>query len=122
VQLASAAERGLSPALAFEPPKERATIANGLIAVPVSRLYDRGNTVVPSRLLGTRLESPQVVLNPEDAESLKLEMGKPGKVKLNGAQIAVTVRIDNSLSKGTALIPRSLGIPINGPTPIQVEA
>jgi formylmethanofuran dehydrogenase subunit D len=62
------------------------------------------------------------VLNPEDAESLKLEMGKPGKVKLNGAQIAVTVRIDNSLSKGTALIPRSLGIPINGPTPIQVEA
>jgi hypothetical protein len=49
-------------------------------------------------------------------------MGKPGKLKLNGAQYAVTVWIDNSLPKGTALIPRSLGIPISGPAPIQVEA
>ncbi len=122
VKLTSGAERGQSPALSFEAPKERETAKDGLVAVPVSRLYDRGNTVVPSKLLSARLEPPQVVLNPEDADNLKLEMGKPSKLKLNGAHFAVTVHVDNSLPKGTALIPRSLGIPINGPTPIQVEA
>jgi hypothetical protein len=49
-------------------------------------------------------------------------MGKLGKVKMNGAQYPVTIWIDNSLPKGSALIPRSLGIPISGPTPIQVES
>ncbi len=122
VQLTSGAERGQSPALSFEAPKERETAKDGLVAVPVSRLYDRGNTVVPSKLLSARLESLQVVLNPEDAESLKLEMDKPAKLKVNGNQYQVVIHIDNSLSKGTALIPRSLGIPISGPTSIQVEA
>jgi formylmethanofuran dehydrogenase subunit D len=73
-------------------------------------------------LLSARLGSPEVVLNPEDAEKLNLEMGKPGKLKLNGAQYVVTVWVDNSLPKGSVLIPRSLGIPINGPTPIEVVA
>ena len=122
VQLTSGAERGQSPALAFEAPKERETTGNALTAYPVNMLYDRGNTVLPSKLLSARLGSPEVVLNPEDADALKLEMGKPGKLKLKGLQYAVTVWVDNSLPKGAALIPRSLGIPISGPTPIQVEA
>jgi NADH-quinone oxidoreductase subunit G len=121
VQLSNGAERGQSPALSFEVPREHA-FAGGLTAYPVSKLYDRGNTVMPSKLLSGRLGSPEVVLSPEDAEALKLEMGKPGKLKLDGAQYAVTVWVDNSLSKGSALIPRSLGIPIHGPAPIQVEA
>jgi NADH-quinone oxidoreductase subunit G len=122
VQLTSGAERGQSPALSFEAPKERAATDSILIAYPVSMLYDRGNTVLPSKLLSARLGSPEVVLSPEDADQLKLAMGKPGKLKLNGAQYAVTIWIDNSLTKGSALIPRSLGIPITSPTPIQVEA
>lgn len=122
VQLTSSAERGQSPALSFEAPKESQATGGALIAYPVSMLYDRGNTVVPTKLLSARLRSPEVVLNPEDADRLKLEMGKPGKLTLDGAKYKVTVWIDNSLSKGTALIPRSLGITISGPTPIQVEA
>lgn len=120
VQLSSAAERGHSPALAFNPLQERAAV-DGLVAIPVSRLYDRGNTILPSKLLSARLEAPQVVLSPEDAEALKLEMGKAAKLTVNGAVSPVTVQIDNSLPKGTALIPRSLGIAINGPTPIKVQ-
>ena len=121
VQLTSGAERGQSPALSFEALKERQVTDGALIAYPVSMLYDRGNTVIPSKLLSARLGSPEVVVSPEDADSFKLEMGKPAKLKLNGAQYVVTVWIDNSLSKGTALIPRSLGIPISGPTPVQVD-
>ncbi|MEX2161846.1 MAG: NADH-quinone oxidoreductase subunit NuoG [Anaerolineales bacterium] len=121
VQLSSAAERGQSPALSFAPLAEPAAI-DGLVAVPVSRLYDRGNTILPSKLLSARLEAPQVVLNPEDAESLGLEMGKPAKVTLNGVTTLVTAHIDNSIPKGTVLIPRSLGLAISGPTPVKVAA
>jgi NADH-quinone oxidoreductase subunit G len=122
VHLSSGAERGQSPALSFEASKERPQVDGALTAYPVSMLYDRGNTVVPSKLLNSRLGSPEIVLNPEDAEKLKLEMGKPSNVKLNGARYSVTVWVDNSLPKGSALIPRSLGIPISGPTPIEMVA
>ncbi|MEX1071983.1 MAG: NADH-quinone oxidoreductase subunit NuoG [Anaerolineales bacterium] len=122
VQLSSGAERGHSPALSFEAPVEREAIKDGLLAVPVTRLYDRGNTVLPSKLLHDRLEAPQVVLNPEDAEALGLEMGKVATVTLNGVKSSVTAHIDNSLPKGTALVPRSLGLVISGPQAIQVSA
>lgn len=122
IQLTSASERGRSPVLSFEAPQERAALKDGLLAVPVTRLYDRGNTVVPSKLLADRLEVPQVVLNPEDAEKLGLEMGRPAKITLNGQQATVTTHIDNSLPKGTALIPRSLGLPISGPIELKVTA
>jgi predicted molibdopterin-dependent oxidoreductase YjgC len=121
VQLSSAAERGQSPALAFAAPLERPP-HEGLLAVPITRLYDRGSTLVPSKLLSARLQGPQVVLNPEDAERLGLELGKPAKMTLNGAQSKVSAHIDNSLPKGVVLIPRSLGLVINGPTPVKVEA
>ncbi len=120
-QLSSAAARGHSPALSLTPAVERPA-SNGLVAVPVSLLYDHGNTVVPSKLLAPRLAAPQVVLNPEDAESLGLEMGKTAKVTLDGVQTTVATHIDNSLPKGTVLIPRSLGLPINGPSSVKVEA
>ncbi|MEX1247511.1 MAG: NADH-quinone oxidoreductase subunit NuoG [Anaerolineales bacterium] len=121
VKLSSEADRGQSPVLSFAPLQEPAA-KDGLVAVPVSRLYDRGNTILPSKLLSARLEAPQVILNPEDAESLGLEMGKPAKMTLNGVTSTVTVHIDNSLPKDAALIPRSLGLAISGPTPVKVAA
>jgi NADH-quinone oxidoreductase subunit G len=121
VQLPSGAERGESPALSFEPPAETGTI-KGLKAVPVTVLYDRGAMVTPSTVIASRLENPQVVLSPADADKLGLEMGASAKLTLNGSSATVSARIDNSLSKGTALVPRSLGIPIHGPTEAQVEA
>jgi NADH-quinone oxidoreductase subunit G len=121
VQLSSAAERGQSPVLSFAPPLEREAHKEGLLAVPVTRLYDRGSTVIPSKLLSARLQGPQVVLNPEDAERLGLDLGKPAKLTLNGTQSTVTAHIDNSLPTGVVLIPRSAGLPISGPTPVKVE-
>ncbi len=122
VQLNSAAERGQSPVLSFEAPFEREPLKDGLLAVPVSRLYDRGNTITKSTLLHHRLDAPQIVLNPEDAEKLGLEMGSSAKVALNGVTATVVAHIDNSLPKGTVLIPRSMGLPINGPVALKVEA
>jgi NADH-quinone oxidoreductase subunit G len=123
VQLATAAERGQSPVLSFAAPPEREPAADGVLtAVPITRLYDRGNLIMKSTLLQTRLEKPQVVLNPEDADKLGLEMGAATKITLNGAQATVTAQIDNSVPRGTVLIPRSLGLPISGPVTLKVGA
>ncbi len=121
VQLPSGAERGESPALSFEPPAEAAAI-KGLKAVPVTVLYDRGVTVVTADVINNRLAHPQVVLSPADADKLGLEMGATAKLTLNETTSSVVAYIDNSLTKGTALVPRSLGIPIHGPTEAKVEA
>jgi NADH-quinone oxidoreductase subunit G len=122
IQMTNAAARGQNPVLSFEAPLERELPKEGMLAVPVSRLYDRGNTILPSTLLHNRLEAPQVVLHPEDAEQLGLEMGSTTSVTVNGVQATVTAHIDNSLPKGTVLIPRSLGLPIHGPVALKVGA
>lgn len=122
VQLSSASERGQSPVLSFAAPLEREMPKDGLLAVPVTRLYDRGNMITKTTLLQNRLEAPQVILNPEDADKLGLEMGKAAKITLNGVKSTVVTQIDNSLPQGTVLIPRSLGLPISSPVALKVEA
>lgn len=121
VQVASAADRGETPVLSFAQPLERER-SDGLLAVPVTKLYDHGNMISKTTLLHNRLQKPQVTLNPEDAERLGLEDGKATKVSVNGVQAAVTAYVDNSLPRGTVLIPRSLGLPISGPYTLKVEA
>lgn len=121
VQVPTAAERGETPVLSFAQPFER-TRADGLLAVPVTKLYDHGNMISKSTLLHNRLQPAQVTLNPEDAEALGLEHGQATKVTVNGVQAAVTAYVDNSLPRGTVLIPRSLGLPISGPYALKVEA
>jgi NADH-quinone oxidoreductase subunit G len=121
VQLKSAAERGETVSLAFvDPPtlkKEK-----GLLAVPVTRLYDRGNTLLLSKALQPRLAQPHIVLHPEDADKLGAVLGAQAAVKLNGVTVKATAVIDNSLPKGVVLVPRSLGMPINSPAPVMVKA
>ncbi|UYN92773.1 MAG: NADH-quinone oxidoreductase subunit NuoG [Anaerolineales bacterium] len=121
VQVPTAADRGETPVLSFAQPLERER-GDGLLAVPVTTLYDRGNMISKSTLLQNRLQKPQVTLNPDDAERLGLELGKNTTVTVNGVQAAVTALVDNSLPRGTVLIPRSLGLPISGPYTLKVEA
>lgn len=121
VQLSTAADRGESVPLTFfklnTPKKE-----NNLRAVPITYLYDLGTTVTPSEVLHPRLAHPFVVLNPEDAKKHKLTQGGAASVTLNGKTASVAVKIDTSLSKGNVLVPRSMGLPISGPTSITVKA
>ena len=122
VQLQPAAQRGENPSLTFSSPVANDLPKDGLLAVPVTRLYDRGNTLLPSEVLAPRLVQPSVVLHPEDADRLGVEWGGALKVKLNGAAKTVSAEIDNSIPKGIVLVPRSLGLPIFAPTIIAVEA
>jgi len=43
---------------------------NELLAVPVTKLYDRGTTVMPAELLHERIGEATIVLHPEAAQNL----------------------------------------------------
>lgn len=95
---------------------------SGLLAVPVTRLYDRGQTLLPSRLLHQRIPEPYVALNRQDAVDLKIEASQKVQVFFDGAPVLVDLHLDDGVPAGTVLVPRSLGIPINGPAIVKIRA
>jgi hypothetical protein len=54
----------------------------GLLAFPITRLYDGGTTLLPSQLLHQRIAEPFVVLNPHDANRLHLPLNSSALVSL----------------------------------------
>jgi len=122
VQLLNATQRGEKVSLprvqkaAALRPKE-----NRLLGVPVTRLYDRARTVASGGLLEQRVGSPFVAIHPNAAESLGVKAGDRATVSLDGTSEDVIVKIDESISTGVALIPRSMGMPILEPTPIRLK-
>jgi NADH-quinone oxidoreductase subunit G len=120
-QIAPAAQRGATPAQAW-PQLPPPTATEGLLAAPVTRLYDRGATVLPSRLLHARIPQPYIAMNPADAERLSLSAGALVQATLNGAVAVVKLTLDEGVPQGVALVPRSMGMTLNGPAPAGVAA
>jgi len=122
VGLVSAAERGETvsiPKVQVEAglrPKE-----DELLAVPVTRLYDRGTTVAPAELLAERIGEATIALHPDAAKKLGVEAGKTVKVSFDGVKGEAVVRIDETISAGVALVPRSMGLAIREPVAIKVK-
>ncbi len=119
-QLAPAAQRGESPTLSGHQPTP-AQRSDGLTAVPVTRLYDRGQTVLPSKLLHSRLSQPYIMINPQDARELDLPAGSTVQVNMNGTARLVNLKVAATVPEGFVLVPRSFGIPIFAPAPIEIK-
>ena len=121
-QLVSAAERGETvnlPEVREEAglrPKE-----DELLAVPVTKLYDRGTTVAPAELLTAHIGKATIALHPEAAKKLGLEAGKQVTVSFDGVSGEALVKIDETISAGVALVPRSMGLAIREPVAIKVN-
>ncbi|MCJ7695100.1 MAG: hypothetical protein MUO40_06685, partial [Anaerolineaceae bacterium] len=105
----------------------------GQIAFPIARLYDRGKTLMPSQLLHERISEPYIVLNVNDAEMLRIRDGdvvhmtvvnrepnSPDRVTA-GQTVVVQARLDQELPERVVLVPRSFGIPIDKPTPVEIR-
>ena len=121
VQLASSAERGESVPVSWPQLFTPQAPENALLAVPVTVLYDRGQTVMPSTLLHQRIPQPYVLLNPAAAGELGIANGAAVQVSLNGTSTLASARLDSSVPQGVVLVPRSLGIPIVGPAPVEIR-
>jgi NADH-quinone oxidoreductase subunit G len=122
VQLGSEAERGVPVTLTWPKLVPFTVPEDGLLALPIARLYDRGQTVLPSKMLHQRIAHPYVILHPSEAARLKLSGSDTAELILNGASTFVTLRLEESLPPGVALVPRSHGIPISGPAPANLRA
>jgi NADH-quinone oxidoreductase subunit G len=123
VQIPSGVERGEPPALGWPAlPQAPQPAENGLLAVPVTRLYDRGQTVLPSKMLQGRVPRPYVAIHPADAKRLGLLNADIVQVTLLGTAAMVSPLFSEEVPQGMALIPRSLGVSIGGPSPVEIRA
>jgi len=113
------AHLALSPAPAFTlTPSPSPAGRGGLIAVPVTKLYDMGTTVAPAKLLESHIGQASVVLNPATARKIGVDNGGQAKVSLSNVEAEVMVKFDESLAEGVVLVYRSFGIPISEPTAV----
>jgi NADH-quinone oxidoreductase subunit G len=119
VKLAPAAERGLEIEVAWTEPSE--TRSATLLLVPVHRLYDRGTTLMPSGVLDARREAPYVALGARQAARLGVGPGDHVCVEWHDSTARLPVRVVASLADGMALIPRSVGLPLQGPAPARLR-
>jgi NADH-quinone oxidoreductase subunit G len=95
---------------------------NELLAVPVTKLYDRGTTVMPAELLHERIGEATITLHPNAAQNLSVEAGQTVNVSFNGFSGEAVVRLDDTISVEVALVPRSMGIAIHEPIVVKVKA
>jgi NADH-quinone oxidoreductase subunit G len=124
VQLTPAAQMGETISLGWPQAVSLPASDDSMLAVPVTRLYDRGQTVLPSALLHLRIPQPYVILHPEEAVRLRLRSGAgqfgPAVVQVNGSDVTVEVRVDETIPAGLVLAPRSMGLPLEGPAAVKL--
>jgi len=75
--------------------------------------------ILPSDVLGPRIPEPYVVLNPGDAERVRAAQGMQVQVELDGASRDVVIQVDDDVPTGFVLVPRGMGVPIEGPSEIK---
>lgn len=92
-----------------------------LLLVPVSRLYDRGVTVLASKLLTLRLAELKLAIHPEDAARLGLLGASRAELSWDGRSSTLEFSIEDSVPRGAGLVPRSTGLPLNRPTEVRVR-
>lgn len=136
IKLAPSMESDESPVLDHKPSysdsegrPEKNYPHNSLLAVPITRLYDYAQTVIPSELLRVRTARPYLALNPEDASRLKIENNSLVRLNIPGSDDAslhidpqpVQAVLDSGVPPGVILAPRSMGLAILEPTPVEVK-
>lgn len=91
-----------------------------VLLVPVTRLYDRGTTLLPAKLLHKRLAEPVLHIHPHTAARLGLVEG--GRVQLTAGWTAEAgLCLDETVPEGVALLPRSTGIPAAVPQAVKIQ-
>ena len=77
--------------------------------------------MMSANLLRDWIKGPTISLHPDAAQNLGVEDGQLVTVSFNGTSGDAHVKLDDSISVGVALIPRSMGIAIHEPVPAKVK-
>ena len=93
-----------------------------LLAVPVTLLYDRGQTISQSMLLQQHIPAAEIIIHPVNARYLNLSDGVQVQFMLEGNVYQAKMQVDDQVPYEVALIPRSLGIPLDAPKVIELKA
>jgi len=105
----------------------------GQIAFPINRLYDRGRTLLPSKLLAQRIDQPYIHINLHDAARLQVDEGDMVQLSIasqdshsegpptQAQTVVVMARLDSELPERVVLVPRSFGIPVDRPTQVDLR-
>jgi len=108
-----------SPAEVTQP--EALTMESGsLLAVPVTRLYDRGGTVTTSGMLQQRIARSLFSLHPHDAEHYQVNAGERVLLRLDGREIEGEVDINPGQPQGVVLVTRSMGALLSAPVNVKL--
>jgi NADH-quinone oxidoreductase subunit G len=120
IGLASGAEEGRSlAAAAHESPGPAG--GEGMLLVPVERLYDRGATVLPSETLAARMAEARVEISPADAARLGLQAGQMVEIRWDGRSQKLPAITVAGVPAGAVLLPRSTGVPLTEPVRVEIR-
>ena len=121
VGLPNAVQRGEAVSVPEVAAPQRPAV-DGLLAVPVTRLYDRGALVTPSTLKVRLPSRAFVALSEATARRLGLRPKAEATLGLNDATYTVQVQVWPGVPDDVVLVPRSLGLPLSGPTGVTLQA
>jgi NADH-quinone oxidoreductase subunit G len=121
VQLKPSIQQGEKVSLRWEETPPNPATDGGFLAVPTTRLYDRGRTIIPSAILGQRIPPPKMLLNPLDAMQLGLSASDLAQAHFNETTVLAAIELDENTPAGTVLVPRSVDIPISQPVAIKLQ-
>ena len=113
VQLSPEAEK--TEIILKKPSPSKRKIGKGTLAVPVTHLYDQGIMIRTSEILHPRLITYQLIINPKDADKKGFSDSSQVELKLGDKKYNAEIHLDPSVPEGVILIPRSMGIPLDGP-------
>ncbi len=113
---------GQVPSLVWPQVPEVTPAGDSLLAVPITRLYDRGQLIYHSQLLHQRIPPAHLAVHPDDARRLNIADGSMVEFALNGTAIKARLHTLDQVPQGIALLPRSLGMPISKPVAIEIKA
>ncbi|HSB66214.1 MAG TPA: molybdopterin-dependent oxidoreductase, partial [Anaerolineales bacterium] len=109
------------PPLAWPPEIEAVTADGALLAVPITLLYDRGQTISRSVLLHAHLPNPTISIHPEDARRMNLANGGRVQFSLEDHPYTAGLQENDQVPLGIVILPRSLGIPIEAPVKVVLK-
>jgi len=121
VKRPSGLDLGATRATSWPEPAARPA-GEGLLLVPVERLYDRGTTLMPSQLLEPRRTRLAVEVNPADAQAIGVGDGGPVLLAWDGRHESAEVVLSSAVPAGVVLVPRSSGLSLRQPARGRVHA